>query len=146
MVGIRPDIEFEHLRFKPYRGIFYEIAKKARENYFASKEQTALAKSFDQVFSKIIKPIEEKNESVEITMVSGLKYKITDVSDTTIHFTKPSGGTQHTLSIQTLQDVVEGIKEVTSGLSVYYNPLAKLIREKESQWATDKKRNSKISY
>jgi 5-methylcytosine-specific restriction protein B len=130
MVGIRPDIEFEHLRFKPYRGIFYEIAKKARENYFASKEQTALAKSFDQVFSEIIKPIDEKNESVEITMVSGLKYKITDVSDTTIHFTKPSGGTQHTLSIQTLQDVVEGIKEVTSGLSVYYNPLAKLIREK----------------
>jgi 5-methylcytosine-specific restriction enzyme B len=130
MVGIRPDIEFEHLRFKPYRGIFYEIAKKARENYFASKEQTALAKSFDQVFSEIIKPIEEKNESIEITMVSGLKYKITDVSDTTIHFTKPSGGTQHTLSIQTLQDVVEGIKEVTSGLSVYYNPLAKLIREK----------------
>ena len=63
-------------------------------------------------------------------MVSGLKYKITDVSDTTIHFTKPSGGTQHTLSIQTLQDLVEGIKEVTSGLSVYYNPLAKLIQEK----------------
>lgn len=130
MVGIRPDIEFEHLRFKPYRGIFYEIAKKAKENYFASKEQTALAKSFDQVFNEIIKPIEEKNESVEITMVSGLKYKITDVSDTTIHFSKPSGGTQHTLSIQTLQDVVEGIKEVTSGLSVYYNPLAKLIQGK----------------
>jgi 5-methylcytosine-specific restriction protein B len=130
MVGIRPDIEFEHLRFKPYKGIFYEIAKKARENYFASKEQTALAKSFDQVFNEIIKPIEEKNESVEITMVSGLKYKITDVSDTTIHFTKPSGGTQHTLSIQTLQDVVEGIKEVTSGLAAYYYPLVKLIQEK----------------
>lgn len=130
MVGIRPDIEFEHLRFKPYKGIFYEIARKAKENYSASKEQTALAKSFDQVFNEIIKPIEEKNENIEITMVSGLKYKITDVSDTTIHFTKPSGGNQHTLSIQTLQDVVEGIKEVTSGLSVYYNPLAKLIQEK----------------
>lgn len=130
MVGIRPDVEFEKLRFKPYKGIFYEIAKKARENYLASKEQTALAKSFEQVFNEIIKPIEERNESVEITMVSGLKYKITDVSDTTIRFTKPSGGTQHTLSIQTLQDVVEGIKEVTSGLSVYYYPLVKLIQEK----------------
>jgi 5-methylcytosine-specific restriction protein B len=130
MVGIRPDIEFEHLRFKPYKGIFYEIAKKAKENYLASKEQTALAKSFDQVFNEITKPIEEKNESVEITMVSGLKYKITDVSDTTIHFTKPSGGSQHTLSIQTLQDVVEGIKEVTSGLAAYYYPLVKLIQEK----------------
>jgi len=130
MVGIRPNIELEHLRFKPYKGIFYEIARKARENYFASKEQTALAKSFSQVFNEIIKPIEEKNESIEITMVSGLKYKITDVSDNTIHFTKSSGGTQHTLSIQTLQDIVEGIKEVTSGLAVYYYPLVKLIQEK----------------
>lgn len=143
MVGIRPDIEFEHLRFKPYRGIFYEIAKKAKENYLASKEQTALAKSFSQVFNEIIKPIEEKNEGVEITMVSGLKYKITDVSDTTIHFTKPSGGTQHTLSIQTLQDVVEGIKEVTSGLSVYYNPLAKLIQEKRKPSASGQKEKLK---
>jgi 5-methylcytosine-specific restriction protein B len=130
MVGIRPDIEYEHLRFKSYKGIFYEIAKKARENYFASKEQTILAKSFYQVFNEIVKPIEENNESVEITMVSGLKYKITDVSDTTIHFTKPSGGNQHTLSIQTLQDVVEGVKEVTSGLAAYYHPLVKLIQEK----------------
>jgi len=143
MVGIRPDIEFEHLRFKPYKGIFYEIAKKARENYSASKEQTALAKSFDQVFNEIIKPIEEKNESIEITMVSGLKYKITDVSDTTIHFTKPSGGTQHTLSIQTLQDIVEGIKEVTSGLSVYYNPLAKLIQAKRKPSGSGQKEELK---
>lgn len=143
MVGIRPDIEFEQLRFKPYRGIFYEIAKKAKENYLASKEQTALAKSFIQVFNEIIKPIEEKNESIEITMVSGLKYKITDVSDTTIHFTKPSGGTQHTLSIQTLQDVVEGIKEVTSGLSVYYNPLVKLIKEKRKPSSSGQKEKLK---
>lgn len=143
LVGIRPDIEFEHLRFKQNRGIFYEIVKKAKENYLASKEQTALAKSFSQVFNEIIKPLEEKNESVEITMVSGLKYKITDVSDTTIHFTKASGGTQHTLSIQTLQDVVEGIKEVTSGLSVYYNPLAKLIQEKRKPSGSGQKEKLK---
>lgn len=130
MVGIRPDIEFENLRFKSYRGIFHEISKKAKENYLASKEQTALAKSFDQVFNEIIKPLEEKNESVEITMISGLKYKITEVSNTTIHFTKPSGSSQHSLSIQTLQDACDGIKEVTSGLSSYYYPLIKLIQEK----------------
>jgi 5-methylcytosine-specific restriction protein B len=143
MVGIRPDIEFDQLRFKPYRGIFYEIAKKAKENYLASKEQTALAKSFSQVFNEIIKPIEENNKNVEITMVSGLKYEITDVSDTSIRFTKPSGGRQHTLSIQTLQDVVEGIKEVTSGLSVYYNPLAKLIQEKRKPSGSGQKEKLK---
>lgn len=42
MVGIRPDAENEQLRFKAHKGIFYEIAKRARENYYASKEKAAL--------------------------------------------------------------------------------------------------------
>ncbi|MDQ3022030.1 MAG: EVE domain-containing protein [Bacteroidota bacterium] len=130
VVGLRPDVENEQLRFRTNRGIFYEISRRARENYYASREKTALARSFDEVFNEIIKPVAEEGKGVEIIMVSGVKYRITDVSDTTIHFEKPSGGTQHTLSIQTLEDVVNDVKEVTSGLSVYYNPLANIIKEK----------------
>lgn len=129
MVGIRPDIEIDQLRFRPYKGVFYEMAKKARENYLASKQKTALTKSFDEVFKEIIKPLNEENGTVEIPMVSGVKYVITDVSDTTIYFTKPSGSNTHTLSIQTLQDAVEGVRQVTSGLAVYYYPLVNLIKE-----------------
>lgn len=95
-------------------------------------------RTFDEVFNEIVKPVVEGNEEVEITMLSGVKYKIIDVSDTTIHFAKPSGGTQHTLSIQALEDIVEGIKVVTSGLAAYYNPLVNLIQEKRKPTADAK--------
>ena len=143
MVGLRPDIENEQLRFRAYKGIFYEIAKRARENYLASKEHTALAKTFDEVFNEIIKPLVEENKGVEIIMASGIKYTITDVSETTIHFKKPSGGTQHTLSIQTLEDVVEGTKKVSSGLAAYYYPLVNLILEKRKPLDSTEKEKGK---
>lgn len=144
MVGIRPDIEFEHLRFKPYKGIFYEIAKKARENYFASSKEQPKERAFQNVFSEIIKPLTEKGELVKIKMTSGVFYTITDVSDYTIHFNKPNGNSQHSLSIQTLEEIVDGIREFTTGLGPYYNPLAELIRKKKKEVAninTEPKKN-----
>ncbi len=45
MVGIKPDVEFSALRFKPFKGIFYEIAKRAKQNYSDSlKDAVTLSK------------------------------------------------------------------------------------------------------
>jgi 5-methylcytosine-specific restriction protein B len=63
-------------------------------------------------------------------MASGLYLTITELSETSIHFDKPIGPSKHTLSISTLQDIVDQTREAPRGLSAYYNPLAKLIREK----------------
>ena len=133
MVGIRPDIEFEQLRFKLYKGIFYEISKKARENYFASSKEQPKERGFQIVFSEIIKPLIENGEPVKIKMASGVFYTITDVSDYSIHFNKPNGSSQHTLSIQTLEEIVDGLREFTTGLGPYYNPLAELVRTKKKE-------------
>ncbi len=133
MVGIRPDIEFEQLRFKPYKGILYDIAKKARDNYFASSKEQPKERAFQDVFSEIINPLAEKGEYINIRMTSGVFYTITDVSDYTIHFNKPNGSSQHTLSIQTLEEIVDGVREFTTGLAPYYNPLAELIRGKKKE-------------
>jgi 5-methylcytosine-specific restriction protein B len=64
-------------------------------------------------------------------MTSGVSYTITDVSDYSINFNKPNGSSQHTLSIQTLEEIVDGLREFTTGLGPYYNPLAELIRGKK---------------
>lgn len=133
MVGIKPDIEFDQLRFKPYKGIFYEIAKRARDNYIASSKEQPKERSFLEVFSEIIQPLTDKGELVKIKMSSGVHYIITDVSDYSIHFSKPNGNSQHTLSIQTLEEIVDGLREFTSGLGPYYNPLAEIIREKKKE-------------
>jgi 5-methylcytosine-specific restriction protein B len=133
MIGIRPDIEFDQLRFKPYKGIFYEIAKKAKDNYIASSNEQPKERSFLEVFSEIIQPLTDKGESVKIKMSSGIYYTITDVSDYSIHFSKPNGNSQHTLSIQTLEEIVDGLRMFTSGLGPYYNPLADILREKKKE-------------
>lgn len=133
MVGIRPDIENESLRFKPYKGIFYEIAKKARENYYASLKEQPKERSFQDVFTDILKPLTEKGEPIKIKMASGVFYTITDISDYSIYFNKPSGDSRHTLSIDTLEEIVDGVREFTTGLGPYYNPLAELIRSKKKE-------------
>ena len=133
MVGIRPDIEFDQLRFKPFKGIFYEIVKKAKENYLASSKSQPKQRSFHEVFQEITKPLIDNGEPIKIKMASGSYFNITDVNDYSIHFSKPSGKSEHSLSIPTLEEIVDGLREFNSGLGSYYNPLAELIREKKKE-------------
>lgn len=128
MVGLRPDISYEALRFQSHKGIFYEMTQKARDNYYASLHKTALPKSFDEALSEVLRPLSEEGKTVKVLMRSGPSYEITDVTEYAIHFNKPKGDSQHTLSIQTLQEIVEGIRRVSSGLASYYNPLVEVIR------------------
>lgn len=128
MVGLRPDDESPILKFKPQKGIFYQIAQRARNNYWAAKEEKALSKDFDTVLMELFQPLEAGGE-VEIKMVSGISYYVTDFNGNTIYFRKSNNSTSHTLSIETLREIVLGTRILNSGLVVYYNPLAKVIRE-----------------
>ncbi|MEO9257098.1 MAG: AAA family ATPase, partial [Crocinitomicaceae bacterium] len=132
IVGLKPDAEFEQLRFKSYKGIFYEIARRARENYFASKESRSIEKDFDSAFNEIVQPLTEGKE-VEIKMRSGISYSIYDVTSASILFRKKTGSTNHTLSIDTLKDLVDGNRNSPVGLEPYYTPLVHLIKEKKIQ-------------
>ena len=128
VIGLRPDSENEQLRFVTYKGIFYEMAKRARENYYASIERTSLSKSFDEVFNEIVNPVTLDGKEVSIKMASGISFKITDVTEYAIHFKKPKGESHNTLSIQTLQDIVEDVRKPPRELSAYYNPFAEKIK------------------
>jgi 5-methylcytosine-specific restriction protein B len=127
MVGLKPDIENEQLRFRQHKGIFYEIAKRARENYLASKEMRSKEREFDEVLNEVLAPVHEGKE-VEIKMISKKSFWITDVNSNSIFFRKASGGTAHTLSIDTLGDLVSGTRNVPSGLASYYLPLIDKIK------------------
>jgi 5-methylcytosine-specific restriction protein B len=129
MVGLKPDVENEQLRFRSYRGIFYEISKRAKDNYLASKERTALTRTFDEAFNEKVRPFVVEGKDVRIEMASGIFFTITDITDYSVHFTKPKGDSLHTLSIQTLQDIVEGRRKSPSGLHPYYNPFVEEIKE-----------------
>ncbi len=130
VVGIKPDIENEQLRFKTHKGIFYEIARRARDNYFASKEKRSKEKDFTTVLEELLAPLHEDKE-VEIKMISGKSFWITDINSNSIFFRKAGGGTHHTLSIDTLGDIVAGTRETPSGLSPYYTPLKEVIKGRQ---------------
>jgi hypothetical protein len=132
IVGLKPDAEFEQLRFKPWKGIFYEMSRRARENYYASSEKRSVAKDFDAAFEEIIKPLSEGRE-VEIKMKSGIAYSIYGVRSSTILFRKQKGSTIHTLSIDTLKDLVDNTRNMPAGLEPYYTPLVNLIQEKRQE-------------
>lgn len=128
MVGIRPDVDNEELRFQAQKGIFYRIARRARDNY----EESLIGRgrrSFDEVLSEILAPLESGKE-VPVKMASGISFRITGVSEKSIDFIKQSGGKDHTLSISTLRDVAEGVRDVPGGLDSYYKPFVRLINEK----------------
>jgi hypothetical protein len=132
VVGMRPDTDQEILRFRPHKGIFYEMCKKAKDNYEAAQKGMGKKRTFDEVFQEIIQPLEEGLvHEVPIRMKSGVDFYITEVSDRSIFFRKPSGGTGHTLSISTLNDIVDGVREFGSGLTSYYAPLVDLIHSKQ---------------
>ncbi len=132
MVGLKPDVEFEQLRFKPSKGIFYEIARRARENYIASRESRSIELDFESAFNEITKPLSE-GEDVEIKMKSGISFWIYDLTQSSIYFRKKKGSTIHSLSIESLKEIVDGNRTTPSGLEPYYTPLVKLIKEKKKE-------------
>jgi hypothetical protein len=132
MVGLRPDAEFDELRFKPFKGIFYQLVQRAKANYLAAREKRSLGRGFEEVFAELVAPL-EKGERVTVTMASGKKFFITDVENGTIRFEKEKAPSIHTLSVSTLQAIVEGNREFNSGLGVYYQPLVKELRSRQEK-------------
>jgi hypothetical protein len=131
IVGLKPDLESEELKFRPHKGIFYMLNKSARDNYIASKESRSIERDFDNVFNEIMQPLSVGRE-IEIKMKSGISYWIYDLTPSSILFRKQNGSTIHTLSIYSLKELVERARTKTpTGLESYYIPLVGLIQEKQ---------------
>jgi hypothetical protein len=121
IVGIRPDTDQPTLRFSPYKGIFYRICKKARENYEAAKAGTKI-KPYEEIVDDLLSQITD-DQPLELKTMKGKPFWLTGSSETTIFLKKSTGNESHTLSISTLIEIAEGKKSIVSGLNVYYIPL-----------------------
>ena len=125
MIGLKPDLEGSELKFKRAEGIFYKLCKRAEQNYLAStKASSANLKPFEEVLTQFLKPLQEKDEEIKVQMASGkASFWITDINPSNLSFRKQSGGTHHSLSIDTMKELYEQSREFTSGLKYYYVPL-----------------------
>ncbi len=124
MIGLKPDLEGSELKFKRAEGIFYKLCKRAEQNYLASHSTSTSLKSFEEVLAQFLEPLQEKDEEIKVEMASGkASFWITDINPSNLSFRKQSGGTHHSLSIDTMKELYEGGREFTSGLRYYYVPL-----------------------
>lgn len=132
VMGIKPDLnEGDGLSFKKHEGIFYKICQRALENLKQSSEEgSAVEPTFYEVFDDFIRPLAEENIPIVVPMKStNFSFKLINISEKSIGFEKQSGGTNHTLSIKTIQELYEGNREYNlQGLGVYYNPLMETLK------------------
>jgi hypothetical protein len=128
--GLRPDVENNsELSFTREDGVFKLIADRSLSNYKKSGKREAKKKSFNEVFEEFSQPlIEGEVEEIEVKMKK-VSFFITHIGRT-IEFRKASGGTQHTLSVKTLEEMyeVESTLDI-QGLSSYYKPLLENLLE-----------------
>ncbi|HTJ53343.1 MAG TPA: AAA family ATPase [Cyclobacteriaceae bacterium] len=134
MIGLRPDPDNSQLRFIPYKGVFYQLCKRARDNYEASKLQSAV-KSYETLVDEMQGKISDE-QPLEFKTVRGKPFWITDYSDKTLYLKKSTGSEIHTLSVSTLIDIAEGKREMVSGLSVYYYPIVEYLRANRQSTGT----------
>jgi 5-methylcytosine-specific restriction protein B len=126
--GLRPSANNSagSISFELKDGIFKETADGALRNYKASlpPENGPLKLPFEDAFERFVSPLTEGEEKGIPVKMARLSYHIVDVTGKSIYFRKHSGGTSHTLSIATLEDMYdkESIGEI-KGLRSYYQPL-----------------------
>lgn len=130
--GLRPDTEEQgNLTFFKKDGVFKKIADRALKNFKASNTNIQKKLDFYEVFEEFIAPlVEGEVDEIEIKMKK-VSFFITNIKDKSIEFRKTSGGTDHTLSIKTLEEMYneESTKNI-QGLSSYYRPLLNKLLDK----------------
>ncbi len=129
VLGVRPNLSGEGLGFQRQEGVFYKICQRATANYQAqSTHAPAIGyRPFREVFEAFIQPLAEEETSasgsIDISMKNGKHFTITALNETNLSYTKPSGGTSHTLALQTLENAYNARGYQGIGLSSYYKPL-----------------------
>ncbi|MBB6004042.1 McrB family protein [Arcicella rosea] len=130
VMGIKPQLSEDTLGFREHKGIFFEICQRALKNLQqATQADYQETPSFQEVFDTFIADLIQNDRPVEVGLKRGGSFSITKVNAKNIEFKKQSGTSEHTLSIQTLEEIYSNQREFTSGLATYYNQIVEKLRE-----------------
>lgn len=125
--GLRPVTEANNgqLSFTVNDGIFKVMADKALQNYKDSQGGKSSKRPFEDVLEDLQSELIDSENGVINIPMKRVSYDITDIGSVGISFRKASGGTGHTLSLNTLKRYYnqEFVETKEGGLSIYYQPL-----------------------
>ena len=124
MIGIRPNIEEEtdNLTFKKHYGIFYKIAKRARDNYISSLESKGKLISVQELINDFLEKLRNDGK-IKLYTPTNVPFEIEYLSESSVQLIYSNGSKKNTLSIDTIIDITEGKREYLSSLRSYYYPL-----------------------
>lgn len=118
---LKPLSDDTYVKYEVTNGIFKTICKSAETNIELTKSINKTKRPFDEVLEQL-KLEWEENINLKFPLKTiGYDYTITGFTNTSIQFKKASGGTGHTLSLKTLEELYYGKEyEFKAGVGIYY--------------------------
>ncbi|MFT4802550.1 MAG: Cdc6-like AAA superfamily ATPase [Flavobacteriaceae bacterium] len=132
--GIKPKTVKTKITYDVEDGVFKILSDKAKDNWEANNKRFEKELAFDSVFSKLREEWEE-DDSIKFPMkTDGNDFTIIGFTNKSIQFKKASGGTSHTLSINTLRNIFyDESKNRTTGVGIYYPPILAHLKKYKTQ-------------
>ena len=131
--GIKPEVnDKDQLVFKPKNGIFYEIARRARDEFNQQEQPDRPGRlPFDVVFDRLVQPLEVNGEEVVVKMKTDkYTFQLIALTDTYLRFRRHENKTESNLKRETLRSLYEGaIGYKQGGLQLYYEYVVNRLKE-----------------
>lgn len=122
--GLRAVTEEGQVSYEIQSGIFKRICTLATINMVKSQRTSSI--SFDACWEVFLNQFDDDEGTQVKTKKSS--FRISEITETTIHFEKAQGNSKHSLAIKTLKQVFNGTKVIKGGLNVYYQPLVEHLK------------------
>lgn len=110
-----------YVKYEVVSGIFKNICRDAETNIELSKIENKSKRPFDEVFEELKLELEDTPDLKFPLKTAGYDFTILGFTNTSIQFKKASGGTGHTLSLKTLEELYYGKEyDFKGGVGIYY--------------------------
>lgn len=131
VMGLKPDVSAGSLLFEQREGIFYRLAKRARENYEDSLQTKPVISrfGFEKAFNKFIEPVKAGHE-IKLQLDNGVNFRIADYQQKyqALWIKDAEQRERKYLSVITLGEIYRGIKGIHEE-GPYYKSIVKAIQE-----------------
>lgn len=140
--GIKPEVNgADQLVFRPKNGIFYEIARRAREEWVRQTTPVNEPRPilFEDVFNGFLQPLVANGKPITVLMkASGGSFEIIDYGDESIKFKRGPQGDSVSVQNSLLESLYNGtlVHSKPTGNQVYYQAIIKRLREMAQQQQT----------
>lgn len=136
---LKPLVDDSFVRYDVQDGIFKKLCGDAKSNFDNAKSENKGKVPFETAFEKLKEELDSDPNYAFSLKTVGKEFTITGFTNTSIQFKKASGGTGHTLSINTLRDLYYNLREFDfkQGVGIYYPSILEKLKSYSSSESVD---------